>query len=367
MAANKAKISKAIKETFPSDVLLELWTLVCQIPALKSVFPRLVRVIIVIDANIVHRELEFRLRKRQKAKARSSLTEVIQSGAWIAIAPPFLDQEIEEHIPKIALRCLTTEERVRDEWRLIRSLFRYCEPRSKARIAELSTDPKDVPYARLREEFGADAVFSCDSDFPKMGVPVVTVKFDTLVRDYSRSKAMEVGITLASGTSLTISVELLVASVKSCLALWKRLPETVKFAVAATATAAFLHPRSRHIIVENCRSLLKQVRAFGPPMLELAAELCATYASARQEAKELENRVLASLPERNKVPAVVLARRICLAEKTPLLLRELESRILEEGYISKSKSFRTYLLRLLRGDTRFLEDSSGRWALASLS
>lgn len=361
--AAKFQFTTALRDTFPSDSLLDLWTFASEIPGIKSLLKSLVRVVVVIDANVVHRELEFRLRKRRKPEARSSLTEAIQSGAWVAIAPPFLDEEIEKYMTKIADRCHVTEEAVRGEWESLRSLFRFYTPTSKANVRELNVDPKDVPYARIREEFGADAVYTSDLDLPKMGVPIVTITFDTLVRDYSRAKAMEVGITLATGTTVSISLELLSALIKGCIATWKRIPEFVKFTIIAGIALALIHPKSRRFLVEKLRWFLAKLKTIGPPVLEVVAEWFMAYASSSHKANHLEAEVRAKLPLRAKRPAAVLARRVLLTANGPLLLTELESRMIEAGYVSQSKNFRAYLSRVLRSDNRFVELSRNQWAL----
>lgn len=125
----KPAIKDVVQTAFPSDSLEAAWAIASGIPALRAVMPKLIRVVLVIDATRANRELQFRLKTRRDATARSSFTEAIEAGVIIPIAPSFLNGEIEEHAAEIAERCSVSVDRVHEEWRSLRELFHFyqCE------------------------------------------------------------------------------------------------------------------------------------------------------------------------------------------------------------------------------------------------
>src|SRR2546430_6612592 len=85
---------------FRSDFLpllgsfLEMW------PDLKHLVElRVIQIRAIVDANVVQRELRWRLGKRVNPQARSRLQEAIDAGVLVLIAPNFLKLEIEKYLP----------------------------------------------------------------------------------------------------------------------------------------------------------------------------------------------------------------------------------------------------------------------------
>jgi len=64
-----------------------------------------------------------------------------------------------------------------------------------------------------------------------------------------------------------------------------------------------------------------------------------------------------------KRPLVQHARSVCAAARSALTLEGLERQIRRGGYESRSKTFRQYLRRVLRGDESFIEVAPGRWSV----
>ena len=59
------------------------------------------------------------------------------------------------------------------------------------------------------------------------------------------------------------------------------------------------------------------------------------------------------------IPLRVLLRALCLTEKRPLSLDEIEQRALANGYRTKVKNFRGYLRRVLRESEEFTQVQAG--------
>jgi len=89
---------------FRSDTLPGLLPFFESSPELKSLVElHLLQIRAVVDADVVHRELRWRLGSRQKPDARSGLEEAIDAGVLALIAPNFLKVEIEKYLEVIAI------------------------------------------------------------------------------------------------------------------------------------------------------------------------------------------------------------------------------------------------------------------------
>src|SRR5260370_35278543 len=105
-----------LDQIFRSDALGDLREFRQRIPVLKQVTDEPLQIRLVLDANIVQRELRWRLRNRRQQEARSARQEAIDSGTLIPFAPTALIQEIDEHILDMSESVAVSEEQVGEEW-----------------------------------------------------------------------------------------------------------------------------------------------------------------------------------------------------------------------------------------------------------
>src|SRR6266478_2722505 len=97
-----------------SDTLPELRRLVQKLPALREFFGDVLQVVLVLDACCVQGELRWRVGARKNPAARTSLHETIVSGVVVAVAPTFLEAEIQRYIGTIAEEEGASAEQVRE-------------------------------------------------------------------------------------------------------------------------------------------------------------------------------------------------------------------------------------------------------------
>jgi hypothetical protein len=76
----------------------------------------------------VQGELRWRLGSRNNPTARTALHEAIDAGAIIPVAPSFLRQEIEEHLPRIASETGVGIDMASSEWGRVQDLIRFYAP-----------------------------------------------------------------------------------------------------------------------------------------------------------------------------------------------------------------------------------------------
>src|SRR6266852_3409832 len=155
-----------------SDSLRALLYLMDSVPAIRLLMGNILQVIAVLDASQVQREIRWRVGSRRDANARTSLHETIASGALLAFAPPFLENEIEKYIPQIAEDTGVSVDRVTEEWHLLKPLIRFYEPLTDDQPAGC-VDPKDLPYIQAQQQLDADFVCTTDPHFAAMGARVM--------------------------------------------------------------------------------------------------------------------------------------------------------------------------------------------------
>jgi hypothetical protein len=113
-----------------SDALPMLWELASQVPALAPFFKDYFQIRLVLDANFVHRELQWKLKSRRDPSARSAMHESMEAEVVVFFAPDCLESEIEEHLEEIARRSGTTTDAARAEWQSFRRLLHFYTPRA---------------------------------------------------------------------------------------------------------------------------------------------------------------------------------------------------------------------------------------------
>ncbi len=358
---------RKIEPLFRSDALRGFHELLSQIAAFEPIYRRIFRVELVIDASMVQRELRWRLRGREKPDARSAMQEAIDAGTLVIFAPTWLSCEIDEHIKDIAADTKVSEQRVLEEWRKFAQQVRFYEPEiSNTKKYADCADPDDLPYKLVRHQLGADGVYTADTHFDAMGEARVNIKIDLLCRDYARAASVELGITLGSGFTLLVSLEILSALAQICIRSFKRLPPLAKVGLVSIAVFVIAHPVSRKKALDALRSVAFWFKEPTSPLRGILGEFARQFLTAHQNATKSAAAIKAILPPHRRRSAIVLARSICLVHKAPLLLEEIERRMRIEGYVSRSPHFKRYLRSLLRADQRFREVSPGLWTLQTV-
>lgn len=355
----KTASSLDLQELLRSDLLPHLVGLIRAFPSLRTLFPQLLQLRFVIDANIVQSELRWRLKSREKAGARTALHEVLVCGVLVVYAPHFLETEILEHAPRIAVETNSSLEDVQKEWSDFRRLLCFYTARAKSSFDVSRTDPKDVAYIDTLEEIGARAVYTRDTDFLRTTAPVVMIAIDRTLQQYARASTVRIAIVIGSSVSIAFGFEALVALaglLSNLIRAARRLPASVQLLIAASIIAVLAHPTPRNKVKE----LWKLVSESLPPAIWEAAVIAMhQFAEASSKESEAYKRIEEILPPARKRSLMLHVRAVSVAAGAPLSLDEIVRRVLLDGYKPRSKRPHAYLRRKLRGDDRFLETPHG--------
>jgi predicted nucleic acid-binding protein len=346
-----------------------LYELLQLIPGGPGFLTSSIRVRLVLDANVVQGELRWRL-KRKKPAARSDLQEAIDSGIITAVAPTFLESEIEEHLPRIAAATKKSVLEAKAEWLDFRARIQLYAPKSSGDAADHAVDPDDVLYKVTCEELGADAIFTNDRDLKAMNVPVIGGRPERALRDAARSNSVVLGITVGTGLVVTVSYGFLRSvywMLDATLQGFRSLPGWVKLLIIGVGLYIVSRPEIRAKIAEAWSHLTQFCQSMAPGVLETISRIATDYVAASQRSEQVSAELRSSLPSPPRRSAIQHARAICLASPQPITTTEIIRRMEMEGYKSRSKAFDVYLRRLMRESKQFDQSADDFWQLSKTS
>jgi hypothetical protein len=252
---------------------------------------------------------------------------------------------------------------VREEWLAFQSRLFFYDPDSSRHLIEPCVDPDDLPYEVVRDQLGAQAIYTRDAHFEQMQVPAIAVDLDLTLRDYARASSIQVAVKLGSGLTAMFSFHVFLAVVKGIAELSRRVPTVVKLVVGLVLLLALMNRRCREAIANFLQSTSSRFNEVKSPLTATLAAMASQYTAAEKTASKTLAEIQSHVPPRTKRTALVSARTICLIHKEPLSIPEIERRMRNEGYVSTSRNFGAYLRRLLREDKCFVEVSTGFWTL----
>ncbi len=345
-----------------SDLLPYLAGLIEAFPDARTLFPEILRLRVVIDANIVQGELRWRLKSRRKPGARSALHEVLACGVLIGYAPHFLDGEIREHARRIATETNAAIADVYREWKDFRRYLCFYTAQEKSKTDVSSMDPDDIAYIDTLDEIAARAIYTHDRDYLRTRTPVILVSIDTTLQQYARASAVRIGIAIGSSFSVVFGLRALLALgrlLASLLRAVKRLSPAAQVLIVGAITALLAHPKSRARLFRLWELLNRSLR---PAVWEAVVECLYQFMDATSTADNTFQALQKVLPPLRRYPLLLHARSVCLAARRPLSLDEIVKGVLANGYRPRSKTPHNYLLRKLRSDDRFEEIEAG-WVI----
>lgn len=353
-----------LEDLLRSDFLPLLVALKEAFPAFAALFPELLQLRLVVDANRVQAELRWRLRRRRNPAARSSLHEVIDAGVLVLFAPAYVKYEIEKHYQDIAGETGTSVSDVSREWALFQKCLCFYVPKNAPSPTESYADLDDFAYLAAWRELDRRGVYTEDRHLAAMGAPVVSVLIDTHLREYARASTVQIAVRVGSSFSVIVGWEFLRVVYRlfvQCLRAIRKLPSVAQLSLGAVCVISVAHPQSRAKLKEGWIALKNSeaVLNFCDHIVDLGMEA----ADASRRARASYGHLQSVLPAKSRRPLLLHARSVCVEAGSALSLDELERRIRRGGYVSRSRNFRQYLRRVLANDEFFAEVTPGHWEL----
>lgn len=285
-------ISKAMETRIRSEMLGTLR----KIAWIKPMLGQIAQFTIVLDANIILGDLIWLVSKRKKPDSQTELMECIRAGTVVAYIARTVYEEVNEHIPAIAVNQGISEDALRKEWKAYRKLIKIRAPR-KALVDRHrgGQDPDDAPTLALAEMIDAAGILSKDTDIVAMGGLVIELDFTKQARDYSRKAAVRVTICYAGGITLIASwkaIEFAIQVVKGALAWFRELPRPIQMLIFAAIVVIALNKNAQKVVADMIRKV-PEIKDGLPVVLALLGQVGTTLA---------ENTVPPPVPRHAKKP-----------------------------------------------------------------
>jgi len=279
-----------------SDELLGLRETINKLSHVRDLVGNAIQLRVVIDTNVVLKDLIFLSKNAKKADVRTSLIEVIEAGTIQPYAPTWLCTEVELHIPAIAKKKNIDLESIRAHWVQYKKKIKFIEIDIE-KIAEYddSNDPKDAPFVILEEQLGAFGVLSDDDDIEKIGGNRIPLDVLISLRDYSRHASVELKIKYMGVVSGFITIALITKIVNGISGLVKRagnLPKPILYAAIGFSIWVVLDPKKKSKVMQKFNSLSETISPVLSGLGELITELAALsleHAKKAREHKEIVN------------------------------------------------------------------------------
>ncbi|MFM0328962.1 PIN domain-containing protein [Paraburkholderia strydomiana] len=258
----------------------------------------LFQVNLILDANVVIKELIWATTKRKNPHGRSELLEVLEVETVIAWAPTFLEAEVEKYIPLVVEKGASQEE-VTAHWQRLRALITLVDVGGAAEDGAEIRDPKDVPYIRLQEKINATIVTD-DKDISAMGGTVVPrIAVMASLRAYSRAAAVQVTFQVSGYTFAGLSVRALSGAAKFVYTTAEKaamkVPREVWLGMLAALCVAMVVPASRIWLRNQLDAVVGQLGIAAGGIANVTSTLATEYRARKLDADDALAKVHALL------------------------------------------------------------------------
>lgn len=239
------------------------------------------RLDLILDANVVIRDLLWLARKRTNPVARTELMELMDCEVVRAHAPYYLSREIRANLPEVAEEHGVPLGTLQGLWKEYRKRIRLVPVGGPAKGKGLR-DPKDAPYLRLQKKL-AYPIASEDPDLPAMGANVVRIQIFAPLRAYSRNAAIEYHFKISGAGSAMM----LAGFAQAALALmrnFRNAPKPLIWGAMLLLALAIAHPASRKKIREIASRVLQGGTFFLEAAYAVIGPMIEQHAQAQNKA-----------------------------------------------------------------------------------
>src|SRR6266446_4836197 len=346
-------MDNAVETEARSEVLAFLRFLVDLSPTVKQLVGEIIELDLVLDTNVILEELLFLAKRRRDPAAKTALMELLAAKTVIAFFPQEALSEVEAKCDEIAQRYAIPRVTLTDLWAEYRRQI-YVVPTTHLPLraeCEALRDPTDLPFVQARHLVGADAVLTRDADIGAARVPVLSrARLLLDLRDYSRNKAMQVGIVVGSGIIATIPIAGLFTFIRWLVDVIRRIPRGLLWAAAAGIAIALLHPKSREFLIRTGKNVLHTVKDWGETFAPLAVRIAETAKLAEARAGQLQAKIEVPLSKVRK-PRMTLSQAVyreCVVAGQPMTDEEVWQAVSRKGIKSRARDPRRSVCAALR-------------------
>ncbi|MFN3714472.1 MAG: PIN domain-containing protein [Alcanivoracaceae bacterium] len=282
-----------------SDELADLRRVIDGIQGLAELIGTAAQVVLVIDANVVIRDLIWMASRRKCPDSVPGLLEASVAGSLVACVPPYALYEINDRIPFVAKKRGIDEGELHKVWEEYRPALTIKQPDAE-RVAKYrqGRDPKDADYLALAETISANGILSRDKDIAAMGGSVVSMEVVGLLRDYSRAAAVEFTIKINGCFTLIVGAAIVRAAfelLSGAVGKMRNLPGWIKGVLLCLSFIILANEKNRKRLGEVANAIRSSLEEFAPKAMELAMALNSEHDISKSKAQECLDKVLAMI------------------------------------------------------------------------
>ncbi|MCX4176704.1 MULTISPECIES: hypothetical protein [Paraburkholderia] len=267
----------------------------------------LFQVNLILDANVIIKELIWATTKRKNPLGRSDLLEVLEVETVVAWAPTFLECEVEKNFAVVVGKGAKREDVVA-HWVHLRALINFVDVGGVPDDDVKYRDPKDVPYILLQRKIEA-AIVTADKDVAAMDGKVVPLAVFATLRAYSRAAAVQVTLQVSGYTLGSLGLRALVQITRFASSGVKKaavnVPREVWLAVLGMLCVALVVPASQNWLRLQMQTLTGRFGTAAEGLVQLSNAVATDFHQkkhATNEAWSLVQALLGDLPEVPKKP-----------------------------------------------------------------
>jgi predicted nucleic acid-binding protein len=260
-------------------------------PQFKSIFSEPFQLYLIVDANIIIKDLIWLTRTRTKENALTQLLEILQTKIVTAVAPVYLIDEIEENIPIISKEKKISKKRLSIAWKEYKKYIIFVEHKDSPELHALcKRDPDDAPYVSLNSEYGYP-VYTEDKDISGMGATVIDNKFISNYRDYTKDADSAYAIQICGISGVIVTGKI----IQSLFSLISKIPEKVLMIALGFIAILLIYKPTREYIL----SKLEKVGENMPQIIDVLTEAMGyafdTYKENKDNAEEKKNLLITQI------------------------------------------------------------------------
>ncbi len=271
-----------------SDDLVLLLDLIERLVPGAKVY-KFVRFQIIVDANIILKDIRYLLTRDTSQDLRTALLEILEVKSIECYAPTYLQVEISEKIPILAGKYGFSISDGMQLWERFAAHISFIDAGGPEDAPAGARDPKDWPYINLQKELEYPIVTN-DKDIAGMGGD--TAKFTVIgsLQAYARESANALSILVSGGAIVSIPVIVLmkaVAFVSSWVGVNVPKPPRWFWIVAVVLVALLLiYPPSRSWLRNRASKMSSGVQAAFTSLSAVIDPFIDSYESSKTSADE---------------------------------------------------------------------------------
>lgn len=206
---------------------------------------------LVIDTNMVLKDLIWLCKHRKNIKARTRIQELLDSTLVILHVPRTIEKEVCKHLPRLSIEQSVSLALLESTWNEYKQKLRFHSVRLSKKSLLQAVDPDDLPFVLLSKNINAPCVLSEDPHISLMGAQRCGVELLKDLQAFARSKAKAVTMACSAFVWMFILGVVLIATMRGLLSIARRHPLLALLLTGVMAYLVFANVKHIRKVLSN--------------------------------------------------------------------------------------------------------------------